>query len=425
MSRESARPHLRREIGAGGAFLLAFNGVLGGAIFALPAVLATDFGTFSPWLFPIVALGTLAIAVPFARTAAAFPDNGGPALYGAVFGRFVGFELGWVYYVARLVAFAANANVVTDYLARWWSPADEGVARAAILVAICAGFAAVNIAGVRKALGLLTGLTVLKVLPLLVAAIAAILISLPLPPPGQPPPLSEFEAGMLLVFYAFVGFENAVVPAGETKRPQRALPVGIFVTLGTTTLLYFLVQLAFVAALPGGGADETAPLIDLGAWLAGPAGAAILTLAALLSLAGNLHGNMTATARVTFGLAERGDLPSWFARVHPRFVTPHTSIAFFAAASAALALIGSYVWLAVISALARLFVYGVTIAALPRIPGRRAGASSYAMAAAGIALCVWAAAQATADAWRTLGLLAVAGAILFFAARVASRSRPG
>jgi amino acid transporter len=133
---------------------------------------------------------------------------------------------------------------------------------------------------------------------------------------------------------------------------------------------------------------------------------------------------MTATARVTFGLAERGDLPSWFARVHPRFLTPHTSIAFFAAASATLALIGSYVWLAVISALARLFVYGVTIAALPRIPGRTR-ALNYAMAAAGIALCVWAAAQATADAWRTLGLLAVAGAILFFAARAASRSRSG
>jgi len=289
-----------------------------------------------------------------------------------------------------------------------------------LLLAICGGFAAVNIAGIRKALGLLTGLTLLKVIPLLIAAIAAILLSIPLPAPGPPPPLSEFEAGMLLVFYAFVGFENVVVPAGETKRPERALPIAIFVTLGTTVLLYFLVQLAFVAALPEGGTDESAPLIDLGAWLAGSAGAGILTLAALLSLAGNLHGNMTATSRLTFGLAERGDLPSWFGRVHPRFLTPHTSIAFFAAASAVLALIGSYVWLAVISALARLFVYGVTIAALPRIAGRQVGAATYAIALVGIGLCVWAAAQATADAWQTLGLLALAGALLYV---IASRPK--
>lgn len=412
---------LKREIGAGGAFLLAFNGVLGGAIFALPATLVLSFGDFSPWLFPIVAIGTLAIAIPFARCAAAFPDNGGPALYGATFGRFAGFELGWIYYVARVVAFAANANVVTAYLARWWAPADEGIARAAILVAICAVFAAVNIAGVRKALALLGGFTFVKAIPLFVAAIAAIILSFPLPSPGPPPELSAFEAGMLLVFYAFVGFENAVVPAGETKRPERALPVAIFVTLGTTALLYFLVQLAFVAALPAGGTDETAPLIDLGRWLAGPAGGAMLTIAALASLGGNLHGSMTSSSRLTVGLAERGDLPGWFGRVHPTYLTPHLSIAFFAAVAAVLALIGSYVWLAVISALARLFVYGVTIAALPKVGGQKIGIGMRLLSAVGIGLCVWGATQATFESWRMLAILALGGAALYLIASVARR----
>lgn len=414
---EPAEPPLERRIGLPGAILLSFNGVLGAAIFALPATLAADFGSFSPWLFPLVALVALPIIVPFARSAGAFPESGGPAEYGRVFGRFAGFELGWVYYLARTAAFAANANVLTAYLARWWAPADQGVARAALLVATCAILAAINVVGLKRALQVLGGLTLLKALPLLIAAVAAIALSFPWPAPGPLPPLGNLEAGALLVFYAFVGFENVVVPAGETKRPGAVLPRAIFVTIASTTLLYFLVQLAFVSALPAGGTDDKAPLIDLGAWLAGPAGAAVLTLAAVASLAGNLHGIMTSTSRVTWALGKRGDLPAWFARVHPRFLTPHNSILFLAALAGALALSGSFVWLAVVSVLARLVTYSVTIAALPRAPERsRVHPLLYALGALGIALCAWGAFQAEWAAWRTLGLLALGGAALYLLA---------
>lgn len=411
----SEAPRLERKIGLAGSTLLSFNGVLGGGIFALPAVLAADFGTFSPWLFPIVALASLLIVVPFALSAAAFPQSGGPAAYGAVFGRFAGFELGWVYYIARSAAFAANANVLAAYVARWWPGADQGAARATIIVGVTAVLAAANIAGVKRALRLLGGLTILKAVPLLIAAIAALLFSFPLPTPGPLPEFGAFEAGALVVFYAFVGFENAVVPAGETRRPERVLPRAILTTIASTTLLYFLVQLAFVSALPGGDSDEKAPLIDLGAWLAGPTGAMVLTIAAIASLGGNLHGILASTSRVTSALAERGDLPCWFAAVSPRFVTPANSIGFLAALSAALALAGGFVWLAVISTLARLLIYAATIAALSRAPGRpgRLPAWLVAVSIAGIALCIWGAAQATAQMWLTLGGLAAAGAILY------------
>jgi amino acid transporter len=416
-------PVLERRIGLGGSILLSFNGVLGGAIFALPAILAADFGNFSPWLFPLVALVSLLIIVPFAKSAAAFPESGGPAAYGAVFGRFTGFELGWIYYVARTAAFAANANVLAAYCARWWPGADQGLARAAIILTVCGVLTAVNIAGTKRALRLLGGLTFLKAVPLLIAAIAAIALSFPLPAPGPLPEFSQLETGALLVFYAFVGFENGVVPAGETKRPATVLPRAILVTIGTTTLLYFLVQLAFISALPGGGTDDKAPLIDLGHWLAGPIGAMVLTLAAIASLSGNLHGIMTSTSRVTYSLAARGDLPRWFASVHPRFVTPANSIAFLGVIAAVLALIGTYIWLAVISTLARLIVYSVTIAARPRAPGQaKPPVWFYVMGAAGIALCIWGAAQATAEAWRTLVALALAGALLYAIARRATGS---
>jgi len=420
-----SEPKLKRSIGLGGAILLSFNGVLGGAIFALPATLAADFGSFSPWLFPLVALASLLIIVPFARSAGSFPESGGPATYGAVFGRFVGFELGWIYYVARTTAFAANANVLASYVGRWWLGADEGLGRAALILSVCAILAGINIAGLKRALAVLGGLTLLKTVPLIVATLAVLALTFPWPAPGPLPELSQLEAGVLLVFYAFVGFENVVVPAGETKRPGTVLPRAMFVTIALTTMLYFVVQLAYISALPDGAIDNRAPLIDLGRWLAGPAGAVILTLAAIASLSGNLHGIMTSTSRVTSALGERGDLPRWFARVHPRFITPANSIAFLAVFAAVLALIGTYVWLAVISVLARLIVYSVTIAALPRAPERgKVPRWLYVVGAAGIALCIWASTQVSGEGWRTLGLLALAGAALYaIAARGRAASR--
>ncbi|HMI40162.1 MAG TPA: APC family permease [Sphingomicrobium sp.] len=419
----TAAPALERQIGLGGAILLSFNGAVGAAIFALPATLAADFGTFSPWLFPLVALAALIVIVPFSRSVAAFPESGGPAAYGAVFGRFAGFELGWIYYVARAAAFAANANVLVSYLARWWPIVGEGPARAAVLLTVCAGLAAINIAGTGRAIRVLGGLTLLKALPLLIAAITALFLYAPLPAPGPPPPLDAFEAGALLVFYAFVGFENAVVPAGETKRPESTLPRAMLTTIAITATLYFLVQMAFVAMFPEGGADKAAPLIDLGSRLAGPFGALALTFAAACSLGGNLHGIMVSTPRVTYAMAARGDLPRWFAGVSPRFATPSNSILFLAAFTALLAISGSFVWLAVVSTLARMIIYAVTIASLPRAPLKpRVTPFAIISGGAGILLCGWAALQADAAAWKTLAALALAGIALYAIARRATGS---
>ena len=285
-------------------------------------------------------------------------------------GRSRDFELGWIYYVARATAFAADLNVLVSYLARWWLGADEGPFRICLLLAFVAGFAVVNIAGVRGAMRVLGGLTFLKTVPLLLIAAAALAVA-GVPSPGPLPPITEVEAGVLLVFYAFVGFENATVTAGETKDPNRTLPRALLGTIGTVALLYFFVQLAFVAVFPTGIEKEAnAPLLALGEWLLGPMGALLIGVTAIFSTAGNLHSNMAATPRVTFAMAERGELPAWLARVHQRFDTPIASILFFAAFVAALAISGSFVWLAVISTLARMIVYSVTILALPRAPQR-------------------------------------------------------
>jgi APA family basic amino acid/polyamine antiporter len=414
---------LERAVGAFGSGLLSFNGIIGASIFALPAVLLVDSGSFSPFMFLIVGSAALLVIIPFANSAAVFPESGGPATYGLVYGRFAAFELGWVFYVARIAGFGANTNVLVDYITRWWTGGAEGFGRATLIIAIWAGLAVINVLGIKRAMRVLGGFTLLKTLPLIVIAVAALILLGPPPAPNAPASLDTFEAGFLITFYAFVGFENAVIPAGETKNPSRTLPLAIIATAILTAALYFLVQLAFVTAFTQ-APEGSAPLVDLGAVVAGPAGAIILTITAMCSLLGNLLAGTAATPRITYAMGERGDLPGWFAAVNARLVSPANSIVFLAVAVAALAVSGSFVWLAVVSTLARMIVYIATIAALPLAENRpKLAAWHWVSGAVGIAICAWAVAQADAKTWLTLGALAAAGLLLYLIASIRRRAR--
>jgi len=176
---------------------------------------------------------------------------------------------------------------------------------------------------------------------------------------------------------------------------------------------------------PDGSVD--APMIAFGAAIAGGTGAVVMTLAALASLAGNLHGNMLTSPRVTYAMAEQGALPRWFADVHPRFATPANSILIYGAVTLMLALSGSFVWLAVLGTVARLFLYGLVFAALPKLrsdAGERALPSAPMVAAlvTGAAILLWAMAQTKADAWVMLGGAVLVGTVLARSSRRIVRS---
>jgi len=411
---------LRREIGFFGSAFLSFNGVVGAGIFALPASLYAQFGAFSPWLFPAFALLVLIVAVPFARVAACFPMSGGPVVYGATFGPLASFQLGWLYYVARASALAANANVFLTYVAAFWPGLGSGVPRAMAIALLCGALTFINIVGVRRAIRLLDALTVLKATPLIVMALAGLAVAAgPFEWPTALPQLGQVEVAALLVLYAFVGFENSAVPAGETADPQRTIPRAMIVTVIATAALYFIVQLSYVAVMePGAGGD--APMVEFGRTVAGPIGALVLTAAALFSLGGNLSANMTATPRATFALARDGLLPRWFGMVSARFHTPANSILFMGVLTALLAISSSFVWLAVVSTLARLIVYSASIAALPKARrriDRPVTGATYLMMGGAFAVCLWAALQSEWPAWRMLLALLLVGTLLYAVAR--------
>ena len=408
------RHELKRDIGFFGSAFLSFNGVVGAGIFALPGVLAARFGDFSPWLFPLFGLLVLIVAIPFARVAGHHPVSGGPTVYAAAFGPAASFQAGWIYYVARATALAANATVLVTYLATLWSPLAGGVGRALTIVAVIGAVTAINVMGVRRAVRLVDALTLLKAAPLLLVAVVGLVVAGgTIDGPSGVPPLGELEAAALIILYAFVGFENSVVPAGETRDAGRTIPRALIATIVATAALYFLVQLAFVAVMePGAGGD--APMVAFGAVLMGPAGALLLTATAIFSLLGNISAGMTGTTRTTYAMAREGLLPPWFARVSAAYATPANSILFMGGLIALLALTGSFVWLAVVSTLARMIVYSISIATLPR--RERATPLVWLMVAAAIGVCAWAAAQSEWASWRMLLILVAAGSLLYIGA---------
>lgn len=414
---------LKRDIGSIGTAFLAFNGMVGAGIFALPAVLAADFGNFSPWLFPIFGLLILAIALPFARLASLFSISGGPVAYVAPFGRMVSFQTGWLYYVARLTALAANANVFAAYAGSLLPALDNPVGRGACIITLVSAMTWVNLVGVRRAIQALDLITLFKLFPLLALAFWALAEAGP-PAAGSLPEFGQLEGAALLTLYALIGFENCLVPAGETRDPRKTIPRAMLVTVVATALLYFLIQLAYVSVMPAGAQPE-APLGAMAGLVFGPAGMVILSVTAMISVSGNLLGAITSTPRLTYALSERALLPSWFGKVHSVWATPWNSILFMGALVIILALTGSFVWLAVVSTLSRMFVYAASLAALPgasRAAGQPIGPAMKMVVAAGLAICLWVAVQSELRSWLLLAILSAVGLILYAVAARASRS---
>lgn len=418
---------LIRGIGLAGAALIVLNSVIGAGIFALPAAVAERAGALSPWLFLACGLLVITIVLTWSELASYFRESGGPVLYAsAAFGPLAGFTSGWLFFLSRMTAFAANTTVLVAYLAAVWEALGDGLGRGAAIVTIGACLTFANYIGVRDGVRTMGLLTLFKLLPLLLL----ILIGLPrvdgeLLFPAVLPAIDDLGGTTLLLIYAFVGFEAVTITAGETERPRHNLPRALIATVAATGVLYFLIVLVFIAVLPEAhGGDLT--LVDLGRELAGPLGAAVITGAAVFSIGGNLASNMLTVPRLTYALAEQRLLPAWFGRVHPRFRTPGNSILFLGVLATAFALTGSFLWLAAASSLTRLIVYALCITALPVIR-ERADAEARARAfrlkggwtvpLIALGLCVWIALQSRADAWQVTGVLLLAGLLLYALAR--------
>jgi basic amino acid/polyamine antiporter, APA family len=363
---------LVRGISRFGFTAIVINTVIGAGIFGLPARVYSQIGAYSLFAFVACALIIGLIVLVYAEVASRFSATGGPYLYAReAFGSLVGFEVGWLYWIVRVATFAANCNLLIIYLGFFIPGANEGSLRIVLVTAVVVIITAVNLVGVRESAAMTNIFTIGKLLPLLVsAAVGMFFIQ-----PGNfnfdvVPEYANFSSAVLLLIYAFVGFEASVVLAGETKEPGRTIPFGLIVGIVIVAIFYIFIQIVSIGTLPGLAASER-PLADAASVFLGASGAAFITVGALISIFGNLNVGVLSSTRMLFAMSEQRDLPSVFERTHRKFKTPYVAIITTSVVMLILTIQSSFLTAVAIATITRLVVYATTCLALPIFRRRR------------------------------------------------------
>ena len=408
---------------------ICINGIIGAGIFGLPAKVYSLIGTYSLIAFVVCALVVALIILCFAEVSSRFDETGGPYLYAReAFQPAVAFEIGWLIWLARATAFAANCNLLINYLSYFWLPATNPLWRASIIVLVVIVLAMINVLGIRQAAIVSNAFTIGKLVPIIIFIAAGLFFLNPQAYEfGPSPTTGAFSQSVLLLVYAFTGFEMATIPAGEVRDPQRSLPPALLIAIHVVAVLYIMIQVVCVGTLPG-LAQSQKPLADAGLRFLGTAGGAIISAGAIISITGNLNILLLSGSRLPYAMAEQKQLPAFIGSIHRRFFTPYVAILITAGLMLFLTLKSSFVAALTISTIARLVTYGATCIALPIFRARRAVPApafrlpgGTVIAILSLLLIVWLLLNSTLQEAKAAALAAAVGLLIYLAYRLYSK----
>lgn len=405
---------------------LSVNDVVGSGVYLiLPVAAATLLGPASVWAILAAGLAVLLLVLCFAEAGSLFDKAGGAYLYTrAAFGDLVAFEVGWMTSIARVASIAGLSVFFARSVGYLWSGAREGIGKWIVILGTLSLLTFMNIRAVKSGARAAVILTWSKIIPLVLFVVVGLFAMnwdrvFPIPTPAR----ENFGPAALLVLFAYAGFENTAAPAGEFKNPRKDIPFALIVTILLVTSIYTLVELVAIGTIPVLGASDT-PLANAMTKIIGPVGGLVLTMGATLSVLGTMNNTILSGPRYIFALAERGVLPSVFARVHPKFHTPHIAILTQSGVAMALMLTGTAEQLAELSIVARLATYVGTAAAVPilrrKMPGRPEALrlpGGPAIPVAALAICLLFLSAATMKNLIAGAIALIVGGVIFLARR--------
>lgn len=418
---------LKRVIGPWGLGATAVNNAVGAGIFVLPALVAAILGPSAILAYFVCGLAVALVLTCYIEIGSFVHRSGGGVAYiEEAFGPMMGF-LAWVLYAVgfEVVANAALGAVLVDSAATVMPLLARGAPRVIALFVLFGGLAVVNICGVRHGIRISVALTIAKLLPLLFAIVAGILVMHwhELQWVGWPSAKKLGKASLTL-FFAFQGIEEALAPSAEIRDPARTVPRAMFGATGALIVLYVALHVVSQGVLGDELAYQTtAPLAAVAGRIIGVAGRTLILAGVAVSIFGSLAGGVLSAPRAFFLAAEDGMLPMALARVHPRFHTPYVAILAVAALMFLLAVSGEFKHLAVMSSASILCVYlAVCLGALKlrytrdREPGAFRAPGGPMVGILGSAVVVWLLSHSNRDEVGALmGTAAVA--IAYFIAR--------
>jgi APA family basic amino acid/polyamine antiporter len=391
-----AQPSLLREMGRWTLTAAVINSVVGSGIFGLPSTLAGLAGPWSPLLVVAAGACIFTVILCFAEVGSRFDQAGGPYLYAReAFGPAAAFHVGWLLLFSRLLSAAAALNILTVYLATLVPAVGTPIGRAAAMTFVAVTITAINVSGIRSAAWTTNVFTVGKLLPLALLAVVGLFQVSGATIASQAVPAPDWTQALLLLVFAYGGFEGTVSAASEARDPKRDTAFALIGATLAVTLLYAILQLVVVGILPDAAATTT-PVAAALAVLFGPVGLTLGSAAVVISIYGWFTGFALMMPRVLYSMADRGELPARLAYVHPRFRTPAVAIVVVTTVAWLMAVFSSFAQAAVLAAIPRLGIFIVTCAALVvfrRRPDAPAAAvrvpAGPAFAAAGILFSLW------------------------------------
>lgn len=335
-----ASPELQSELTLFDVTNLVVGAIIGADIYVASSFGAGYLGPLSLLVWVTAGIIAVVIALCFAQCAALLPKVGGPYAYAReAWGPFAGFLVGWSLWLAEWIALAVFPVAFTRYLL-FFLPSLQWIHQSLVKALFVAFLILTNIVGVRAAGKTNDFLTLIKLVPLLLFSAVGLFYIMSNPAaasqnlqPFSPFGLSNFGPALVLIFWAYAGFEISTIPADEIKDPSRTIPKAIVLGITIVTIFYLATNIVLFNVRPWQQlASDNAPLASATTTALGtnPTLALICALivgvGALVSVTGSDESGMIGTSRLGYALAADGLFPHAFAKVHPKFKTPYLGI---------------------------------------------------------------------------------------------------
>ncbi|HKJ33179.1 MAG TPA: APC family permease, partial [Balneolales bacterium] len=175
------------------------------------------------------------------------------------------------------------------------------------------------------------------------------------------PHFNSLESASLVLFFAFIGGENALSNSGEVVKPSKNIPKGIFLGIGVIIILYLCIQTVCQGVMGPALASSSSPLGDTAQKIIGSYGLLIISIGVAISIFGSLSGDVLATPRILFAGARDGLLPSFLAKIDHKYATPKVAVIVYASLGCIFAISGGFKQLAILGSAAALIIYLLTV----------------------------------------------------------------